>query len=301
MLDILTRAGCYIGIIVLGIALRRAGFFREEDFGVLSKIVIKVTLPAAIISSSAGREIDLGMLAIILMGLGGVLYMILAFLMNLRRSKERQAFEILNLPGYNIGNFALPFTQSCLGSVGVLTTTLFDVGNAVVCLGGAYGVAASVKEGGGFDGKRIAKALSRSVPFVVCIVVLGLNLAKIRLPEPVLSFAGIVSNANAFLAMLMIGVGFKLEGDSSQIARVARILAVRYSVAAALALCCYFLLPFDLEVRQTLVILTFSPIASAAPGFTAELKGDVGLACTINSAGILCSIVIIVALLLIML
>ncbi|WP_289479279.1 hypothetical protein, partial [Klebsiella pneumoniae] len=62
-----------------------------------------------------------------------------------------------------------------------------------------------------------------------------------------------------------------------------------------------FLLPFDQEVRQTLVILAFAPIGSAVPGFTAELKGDVGLSCTINSAAILCSIVIIVALLLVML
>ena len=36
MLDILTRAGCYIAIIVLGIVLRAAGFFKEEDFKVLS-------------------------------------------------------------------------------------------------------------------------------------------------------------------------------------------------------------------------------------------------------------------------
>ncbi|MBQ7801869.1 MAG: AEC family transporter [Oscillospiraceae bacterium] len=302
MLDILIKAGCYVGIIVLGMVLRRIGFFKEEDFSVLSKIVIKVTLPAAIISSSAGRQITPDMLAIVALGLGGgVLYIILGFLMNLGRSKEQQAFEMLNLPGYNIGNFALPFTQSFLGSVGVLTTTLFDVGNAVICLGGAYGVAASVKEGGGFDVRRVGRALSRSVPFLVCITVQCLNLLKIQLPTPILSFAGIISNANAFLAMLMIGVGFKLEGDRSQLGRVLRILAVRYGVAVVLALCYYFLLPFDLEIRQTLVILAFAPIGSAVPGFTEELKGDVGLSCTINSAAILCSIVIIVALLVVML
>jgi len=68
-----------------------------------------------------------------------------------------------------------------------------------------------------------------------------------------------------------------------------------------LALGYYFLLPFDLEVRQTLVILAFSPIGSAVPGFTSELGGDVGLSCSINSVAILISIVIIVALLVVML
>ena len=40
MLDILARAGCYIGIIILGYVLRQKGFFKEDAFGVLAKIVI---------------------------------------------------------------------------------------------------------------------------------------------------------------------------------------------------------------------------------------------------------------------
>ena len=46
--DILIKAGCYVAIIVLGYVLRKAGFFGPEAFGVLSKVVIKITLPAAI-------------------------------------------------------------------------------------------------------------------------------------------------------------------------------------------------------------------------------------------------------------
>ena len=101
--------------------------------------------------------------------------------------------------------------------------------------------------------------------------------------------------------MLMIGVGFRLEATPDQLGRVGKILGIRYGVAAVLAACFYFLLPFSLEVRQTLVILAFSPIGSAVPGFTAELKGDVGLSSAVNSISILCSIVIIVVLLLVML
>ena len=67
--------------------------------------------------------------------------MILGYLINLGKSKEEKAFGVLNLPGYNIGNFTIPFVQSFLGPVGVITTSLFDAGNAFVCLGGAVGVA----------------------------------------------------------------------------------------------------------------------------------------------------------------
>ena len=302
MLDILIKAGCYIAIIVLGMVLRAIGFFKEEDFSVLSKIVIRITLPAVIISGAAGRELDPAMLTVSLLGLGGgVLYMVLGFLLGRKGGTEHQAFGILNLSGYNIGNFALPFTQSFLGAAGVLTTSLFDVGNAFVCLGGAYGVASAVRDGRGFDGKRVLRALGRSVPFLAYVVTVAMNLLHIPIPGPVASCAGIAAGANAFLAMLMIGVGFRLELQWEKIGRVLTILLCRYSVAAGLALCYYFLLPFGLEVRQTLVILAFAPIGSAVPGFTEELKGDVGLSCSVNSLSILISIVIIVTLLVVML
>ena len=302
MLDILTKAGCYIAIIVLGMVLRAVGFFKEEDFSVLSKIVIRITLPAVIISGAAGRELDPAMLTISLLGFGGgVIYMVIGFLLNRKADKRQQAFGILNLPGYNIGNFALPFTQSFLGATGVLVTSIFDVGNAFVCLGGTFGVATAIQEGRGFDVKRVLWALSRSVPFLAYIITVSMNLLHIPIPGFVASCAGIAAGANAFLAMLMIGVGFKLDLQWEKIGRILTIIFWRYSIAAVLALGYYFLLPFDLAVRQTLVILAFSPIGSAVPGFTAELKGDVGLSCSVNSLSILISIVAIVTLLAVML
>ena len=78
---------------------------------------------------------------------GGVIYIVLAWLINKKAGKEAQAFAMLNSCGYNIGNFTLPFVQSFLGPVGVITTSLFDTGNACICLGGAYSVASMVKDG----------------------------------------------------------------------------------------------------------------------------------------------------------
>ena len=152
MLDILTRAGCFVTIILLGQILRRTGVFGPETFGILSKVVMKITLPAALIASSAGKPIDASMLTIALLGLGGgILYILVAFLMNLRSSRDQRAFEILNLAGYNIGNFTMPFVQSFLGPTGVIVTSLFDTGNAFVCLGGSFGVASMVKDGTRFS------------------------------------------------------------------------------------------------------------------------------------------------------
>ena len=302
MQEILGRAGCFIAIIIMGYILRKKNFFKEGDFTVLSKIVLKITLPAAIISSFSGKEIDLALLSLALISIGaGIVYMIIMYVLNARKGKEAQAFEMLTTSGYNIGNFTLPFVQSFLGPMGVIATSLFDVGNACICLGGAYSVASIVKGGGKFSPLKILKALSKSVAFDSYVLMVVLTIFHLKLPGVVVSFAEIIANSNAFMAMLMIGVGFKLSGEKSQIGSIIRILSVRYLVGLALALGCYFLLPFSLEVRQALVILAFSPIASAAPAFTGDLKGDVGLSSAVNSISIVCSIVFIVAILLIML
>ena len=302
MLDILIKAGSYIAIIVLGMVLRAVGFFKEEDFSVLSKIVIRITLPATIISAAAGREIDPKLLTISLVGFGGgVLYMLLGGLLARGKDRGEKAFHVLNLPGYNIGTFALPFTQEFLGPVGVLSTSLFDLGNAFISLGGAFGVSRAVKEGGKPNFARIIKAPFASIPFLAHLCMVILNLLHLNVPGPIVSFAGILGNANAFLAMLMIGVGFRLNGEKSQTRTIVRLLSVRYAVGAVLAATFYFLLPFELRVRQTLAILALSPIGSAVPVFTAELGEDEGLSSAINSIAIVISIVLIVTLLLVML
>ena len=302
MLNILIKAGCYIAIIILGIVLRQAGFFKESDFSVLSKIVIRITLPAALIVNAATREFSPQMLTLSLLGFGGgVLYMFAGWLFSRRAGKEQQAFDILNHAGYNIGVFVIPFTQQFLGTTGVMTASIFDVGNAFICLGGAYGVAAAVKDGKGFDFKRVVKALAVSVPFLVHIGTVAMNLLHIPFPAPLVSCAGIIANANAFLAMLMIGAGFKLSLEKAKLGRVFRALAIRYGIAAVLGLCYWFLLPFGKVVRLTLVILAVSPIGSAVPGFTEELKSDVGLSCSICSLSIVISIILIVALLVLVL
>lgn len=302
MASILTKAGCFVAIIFLSWALRRIGFFKEGDFQVLSKIVLRITLPASIIFSFSDKQIDVSMLMLSVFGfLLGIGYIGIGFLISAGKSKEQKAFSVLNISGYNIGNFTLPFAQGFLGPAGVVTTSLFDTGNAFICLGVSYSVAAMIQRGEKFSLIKILRDLLKSVPFITYITMALLALLHVRLPSPVTELAGLIGNANAPMAMLMLGVGFKISGDSSQLHSIVKILSVRYLVAAAVSLACFFLLPVALETRQTLAILAFSPIASAAPAFTGELGGDSGLASAVNSLSIVISLVCIVAVLLLIL
>ena len=295
MIEILLRAGCFMAIIGLGAVLRRTGFFKREDFGLLSKIVIRITLPAAIITNFAGRELDFSLLALILIGfLCGIIHMFTAWLMNRRRSRKDQAFAVLNTSGVNIGNFVLPFAQGFLGPAGVMVVSLFDVGNAVTCLGGAYSVAGMILEDRErFTLKPVFRALGKSVPLITYIIMCVLSMLRIRLPGPVVDLAGIIGNANAFLVMLMLGVGLRIDG--SRISDILRLLLPRYLVGIALAAICYLWLPVQSVYRPALIIPFLGPVATAAPAFTAQLKGDYELASAVNSFSIVISMVLITA------
>lgn len=302
MQDIIIQAISFVGIIALGYILKKIGWFKESDFSVLSTVVMKITLPAAIIMSFNGREIDLSMLLLVVLGLGcGVVLMILGYLINLRKSKEEKAFAVLNTPGYNIGNFTMPFAMGFLGPTGVVATSLFDTGNAIICLGGAYGISAVIKEGSGFSAKRILGKLIRSIPFMCYIVMVALCLLRITLPTPVASFLEIIKNASVFMAMLMIGVGLELKADKKNIRTIVKTLAVRYALGILFAVIFYHLPGLPLEARLALVILVFSPPCTSAPAFTAELGEDVGLSGAINSISTVISVVVIISILSVML
>lgn len=298
MLDVLTRAGCFIAIILLGFFLKKIGLFKDSDFSVLSAIVLKITLPAVIITNFANKELDPSMFIFSLLSIlfGGV-YILMGFLLNFKRTKEQKAFEILNFPGYNIGCFALPFVQSFLGPAGMIATFLFDIGNGFICLGGAFSIASMVKDGSKFSLKRVVRTLLKSIPFMLYLIMPILCLARIPISGVITSFSEIVGSANAFLSMLMIGVGFKLAADKTQIGSIVRVLCVRYGFAVIFALICYFLLPFSLEVRKALMLLVFSPFGAAIPAFTGEMKSDVGLSSAISSIAIICSIIFMVLIL----
>ena len=80
MLDIVIRAGSFVAIILLGYFLKKIGFFKQEDFTILSRITIRITLPAAIITNFAGKQIDMSLLSLVLLAIGcGLLYILIGF------------------------------------------------------------------------------------------------------------------------------------------------------------------------------------------------------------------------------
>lgn len=300
---VLVKAGVFVVIIVLGYLLKRKGFFQKEDFYTLSKIVIKITLPAAIVFNFSKISMDISLL--FLCGIGflcNVLLVLIGYFINWGKSREAKAFGMINVSGYNIGNFTMPFVQNFLGPVGFAATSLFDAGNAVMCTGLTFAFSSAVLgTGERTTVSSVLKKLFSSIPFDAYVVMTVLAVCNITLPSFVLNFAEVAGNANTFLALLAIGIGFEIRLDRTKIATALQIIATRYGLAILMSLAFYFLAPFSLEVRQTLAIVVLGPVSSVSPAFSGVLGLDVELSSVINSLSILMSIVMITAALLILL
>ncbi len=290
----------YVLVIALGYLLKRAGFFGRDDHRLISKIMMNVTLPCTIVRAFSGFSRDAQMFWIVGIGfLCAFLPMMLMYLTTHRVNTRLRAYRMLNIGGYNIGCFSLPLIEVFFGGAGVVTACMFDTGNAVMMTGGSYAMTSTLLRTGG--GKResareVLMKFLKSIPFDTYLLMFVLMALNMRLPDAVYTFVEPAANANAFLAMLMIGMMFEPAGDRALLKETGRELAVRYALAAVFALACYFLTPFDLVVRRTLVVLCFAPLSSLAPIYTDRCGSDTALASFTNSASIAVSLIAMLAL-----
>ena len=302
MIDILIKAGGFILIIMLGFALKTKGVCTREHGSFLSTIIMNITLPCSLLSSINNLEITPILLVALACGfLGNVITNLSGYLIQKKESPMTRALSMINSSGYNIGTFTLPFVQSFFPSNLIGYVCLFDTGNALMCLGGTYSAASTVvanEEKQSF--KTVAKKLFSSIPFCTYIILFFLSLFHIAIPTQILTVTSITGNANAFLAMLMIGILLEIKLDLSQIRLIKKILLNRYAVTLGLSLFVYFILPIDLTVKKMIILCLCSPISAVAPVFSNRLGSRSPVPSAINSLSIIISIFIMTILILFM-
>ena len=301
MLIVLSKALAFVLIILIGYLLKRRGFFAPTDYQLVSKIVLNITLPCAVITSFAHFEMDFSLLAAVALGLTGNLAMIaVALLLTRRETVAAKIFYIFSLAGYNIGCFTLPFAQAFLTPFAVVALCMFDVGNSIMCTGMTYALTASCI--GYADGrkdrfsiKNIADKLLHSVPFVVYIGMLLLSVAGVHFPKSVYTFTEIVGAANPFLSMLMIGMMFEIKLDKRAMGYVKELFSVRYFCSLLCAGTFIYLAPFKQEVNYVIALAFMAPCTIIGPIFVEKLGGNVQLASLFNSMTIITSVILFTA------
>ena len=290
----------YVLVIALGFILKRAGFMAPKERATLSKLMLNITLPCAIIQAFDGMRpgADLFLIAGIGLLCAG-LPILLVYMTTRGVPTALRAYRMLNIGGYNIGCFSVPLISAFFGSAGVVTACLFDIGNAVIMTGGAYAMTSTLLGTGGEEkenAKDIALKFLRSVPFDTYMVLLAVSALGLTLPGAVFTLTQPMGQANAFIAMFIIGMAFEPAGDAALLRETLRELALRYGLAIAFALALFFLTPFDLLTRQVLAVVCFAPLSSLSPIYTERCRSDAALASFTNSISIAISLVLMLAL-----
>ena len=295
----LLRPLSYVIVIAAGFLLKRAGFFHARDRHLLSRIMINITLPCAVVQAFEGFSRDGSLFFIVGIGFLCALVPMLVMIPLSRGDAARlRAYRLLNVGGYNIGCFSLPLIEAFMGSASAVVACLFDTGNAVMMTGGSYAMTSTLLKTGGKreSAKDIALKFLKSAPFDTYMVMLALTALSVHLPDALFALTRPAGQANAFIAMLVIGLTFEPVRDAALLRETARELLWRYAFAAAFAAAIYFAAPLPLIARQTLVVICFSPLSTLAPIYTDRCGGDAALAGFTNSASIAVSLVVMIAL-----
>ncbi|TCL04262.1 hypothetical protein EZJ58_2375 [Sodalis ligni] len=300
MIDVLIKAFSFFLIIVVGYLLKKYGVLQRSDSIALSKIMMNLTLPAAVINGFSSFNVDHSLLILVVIGfVCNILLLFAGFMLSRKRDNDTKVFYMINSPGYNIGCFTLPYVQSFLGPVGIVATCLFDAGNSIICTGGSY-VAASNAIGTSTGLKSTFQRLFSSIPFDVYVLLLLAALFGYHLPSQVTILTTMVGNANPFIAMLIIGMMLEINIDRSQLRSVYKVLVLRYAAGALFSALFYFCTPLPLEIRQVLAVTVFAPVSSLAPVFTARASKFGSVSSFTGSISVFISIIIITTLLTLM-
>ena len=263
-----------------------------EDTDFLKKVILYLTMPAMAVNGLKDLELQPSFLWCFLVGFGtSTILMLVGMAATRKKSPEEKVMYLFNLNTYNIGNFAIPFLTGLLSTDGFAALCLFDIGVAIYLYGIDYSLAEAVKGGKSrFSLKFLLKKIFTSPITDMYLLMILLAALHLRLPEPVLKLASVMGNANAFLAMLSIGILFELKLDRKNLREMVKFFALRYGTILVIMAGVILFIPFSPDIRQAICVLLAAPVASIAPLLTQNAGGDGAKAAQINSVSILLGI-----------
>ena len=151
MVNVVMTALVYLLTMVMSYILKRAGLFHKEDKKVLSNLIFYITLPASLISSFAGAEVNVYYVIAILLGfLVNTVMVISGQIVSADKSPELKAIYSVNASGFNMACIAIPFL-STFYPAGVPYLCMFDVGDSFYTLGTTYAIGKMRLNGGSKD------------------------------------------------------------------------------------------------------------------------------------------------------
>lgn len=295
-MDGLIKVLGFVLFIFIGYFLKRAHVLKEDTVHALSGLLLYVTLPCLILVCLNGLHLEWSYLWLIGLGLLTNFFMIGIACLITYHHPEKRLFDMLNLSGFNIGTFVMPFLQSFVTPMGFLSICLFDIGNSIMCTGTTYALGSGTGTGLALV-KTVLKRMFSSGPICSYFVMLALSILGLTFPKTIVDWAQIGANANAFLAMILLGQSIRFSMPADQLKELLRLLCIRLAGSLVMSLAMYYLLPFSEEIRKILALIAWAPIPVVGLIFCIKAKCNPSMAANLNSLSVACSVVIVSALL----
>ena len=288
MSNVRTQTIVYVILLFAGYGFKKAGIFKVEDTDFLKKVILYLTMPAMAVNGLKDLELQPSFLWCFLVGFGtSTILMLVGMAVTRRKSPEERVMYLFNFNTYNIGNFAIPFLTGLISTEGFAALCLFDIGVAIYLYGIDYSLAEAVKGGkGSFSLKFLLKKIFTSPITDMYLLMILLAALHLRLPDSILKLASVMGNANAFLAMLSIGILFELNLEKENLWDMVKFFALRYGTILLIMAGVILFIPFSQDIRQAICVLLMAPVASIAPLLTMNAGGDGAKAAQINSVSI---------------
>lgn len=293
----------YLVVLAGGYALKRFRVLKKEDAGFLSALIMNVTLPAAVLKGAANASFNSSFVIIFLSAmLLNVLLLSAGFFFSKGRPGPERGLMILNVNTFNNGNFAIPFLSALVSSDAFAAMGMYDGGSALFTFGPNIALAQKAMEQGG---KKVTlgdifRKLFTTPSIWAYILMVVFSIVHWQPPALVMDVISMSGSANAFLAMLCVGILFEVQLPKSGYGLILTTLVTRYVICGLFAAGLWFFLPAPPETVRTLVVMTMAPVASCATMITIEAGCDGTMAAVINSISIVVSIIIMVLLLLLL-
>lgn len=297
-------------ILLAGYLFKRFGLFSDRDYRVVQTAEFNLVLPGAIIYSFATNPHHTSLLLIAALSfVAALLPAALGFLATRRRPVADRAFLMLNSSGFNIGCFTFPVLQSLLGPAALVPAAMFDIGNNIMVAAGTNvmtqtllhikpGATLAEQHAGAAptlpyarptdrDARRltrrallrnIARGFLTSPSFDVYLVMIALMVTGLSMPQWVATVSQPFATANAFCAMLMVGMLTDLPESRRDVLAVAEVIAWRVPCGLVFAAAAWYLLPFDPLVREAVALCCMAPTAVFSTMFTDRVLGNAKLA-----------------------
>ncbi|MGC8705304.1 MAG: AEC family transporter [Athalassotoga sp.] len=274
----------YLAIIAIGYLLKSLKFLDETEGRAFSKIVIYITLPAVIIQAVTSVKLTPALFSLTAFGILTTLTLMIAGFLIFRRSNIARGTKgslILTFNGLNLGLFAYPFAQLLWGGKGLAYMSIFDMGNGLMIYTVGYAIAI-LFSADAFSTKEIVKKVSTFPPLLAIFAAIILNLSLSSMPDILSEFLGIFSGANAFLALLTIGVFLNFERLKVEFKNMAKAISLKYLIGAALGMTFYFVLrifePSNVLMADVVLLSALMPAPLLTLLYSIDKKLDPELA-----------------------